>query len=340
MRTAIKILIFLLIPMLGLSQRQGMHMNAWMFSSAPSNYIFNAGYEETNALDIQFPAALVPEYRSSSAENTTGAGYTPFARDNTVSSSGAYAIRISIMEAYIHGDRYRAERTFYNLNTAIAEQWHRVDYHLPEDFEKDANTTQMWQFHSNEGDEGYDGSDGAKIPAACWFINGDGEYDLNLAYNKNNPTTGWTDFHWTSGDTPALGMPEDDYGKWTVFIIHARWDYRPDAEGGDGLFELWKDGVKVVTYNGPVGYNDALGVYFKWGLMKLGWDMVGTEQHVWFDNVRVADSDASYAEMATASLKTIPANLANLVPAWKENYYITTKQLDDRLYKRRAKFQS
>lgn len=294
--------------------------NGWRWATpASSNLLLDAGYEEANALNTQSPALLTPEYRSSSEEKNSTAPYVAFERQNSVTASGSWALLVRLDEDYPLDDRYRAERTFYNLETPIAEQWYRFKYFLPEDFEMEANIVQLAQFHSldNEGD-----SD--KIPALSFYINGDGDYDVNIAYSDEYVSSfPYPNVHYTSFDPPS-----DDFGSWVEIVIHARWDYREDIDGGDGLIEFWKDGVLEFTHNGPNCFFDDLGVYFKWGLMKLGsWVTTATEKVVYYDDIRVGTSAADYAEMTAAVWHKRNENIGMAV-VWINHVLINQRRYD------------
>ncbi len=58
----------------------------------------------------------------------------------------------------------------------------------------------------------------------------------------------------------------DEYaqkGTWHNFVINVRWSPQED-----GYLNIWIDGHQVVQYQGPIGYNDALGPYFKMGIYR------------------------------------------------------------------------
>jgi len=306
--------ILLFLPVLAFGQH-GMWANGWRHAVTPESYLLlNAGYEESNSLNTQSPALLTPEYRSSSEEKNSTAPYVAFERTGTVSRSGSWALLVRLDEDYPLDDRHRAERTFYNLATPIAEQWYRVSIFIPEDWEDDANTCQLYQFHSLDNP-----GDGAKIPALSCFVSS-GQYDINIAWNSLYQSSGWHDEHFYPGAISG------DKGTWVDWVIHARWDYRADSSGGNGLIEIWKNGDLVVNYNGACGYNDDLGVYFKWGLMKLGpWTFTSSEKIAYFDDVRVGTDDADYAEMM-AVIYFEHRNKMGIHVSWVIHFYIIDKK--------------
>lgn len=93
-------------------------------------------------------------------------------------------------------------------------------------------------------------------------------------------------------------------GAWTDFVFHIKW-----SPHSDGLLEVWKDGQNVVSTKGPIGYNDAVGPYFKFGLYK-GWrdrsspaGVVSTRT-LYHDAIRVASGpNAKYEDVAPSNVR-------------------------------------
>jgi hypothetical protein len=87
---------------------------------------------------------------------------------------------------------------------------------------------------------------------------------------------------------------------WTDWVVHFKLSYQKG-----GLFEIWKNGQKVLTINGPNYYNDESGPYFKIGIYKWGWSgkNSSTTNHriVYFDEIREGDQRSSYTEVAPNS---------------------------------------
>lgn len=81
-------------------------------------------------------------------------------------------------------------------------------------------------------------------------------------------------------------LPKLPLGKWVDFVCHSR--YSPKE---DGVFELWMNGKKVVSYSGPLadpGFKNAF--YHKIGLYR---DRVAVPMTIYFDNYAIGDSYAS-----------------------------------------------
>ena len=65
--------------------------------------------------------------------------------------------------------------------------------------------------------------------------------------------------------TNAWDLNQPKTGGWTDWVFRVRWSFR-----GDGILEVWQDGKKVISRNGPNGYNSSLAPYFKMGVYN-GW---------------------------------------------------------------------
>jgi hypothetical protein len=90
-----------------------------------------------------------------------------------------------------------------------------------------------------------------------------------------------------------------DKSQWNDWVFHIRFSYRPD-----GIIEVWKNKVKVLTYNGPNSYNDRSYPYFKIGIYKWGWNGWASyspenKRTLYYDEVRVGNSNSGFDEVAT-----------------------------------------
>ena len=93
--------------------------------------------------------------------------------------------------------------------------------------------------------------------------------------------------------------------QWTDWVIHAVWDY---AEDGIGFIEIWRNGEKVGTRNGPNIFNDEIGMRGPiFGLYKWDWrtgpsDV--TERVIIHDEFRCGDATASFEAVDPAQRDT------------------------------------
>jgi hypothetical protein len=93
----------------------------------------------------------------------------------------------------------------------------------------------------------------------------------------------------------------DSIGRWTDWVIHIRLSYEPS---GDGLLEIWKDGMPWIVQDGPNCYNDERGPLPAMGIYKWAWrEDVGYETNTdyrlfYHDELRIAGADGSYGVVA------------------------------------------
>jgi hypothetical protein len=90
----------------------------------------------------------------------------------------------------------------------------------------------------------------------------DGAFLIRSAHNArwrqsdNSPASNQMQIHYRGREHATKGV-------WHDFLIHVRW-----SPGDDGWLRVWIDGDEVVDYQGPIGYRDLLGPYFKFGLYR------------------------------------------------------------------------
>lgn len=94
-------------------------------------------------------------------------------------------------------------------------------------------------------------------------------------------------------------------GVWTDWVFHINWDYREKENGGKGFVEAWQQVdsngyMKVLDYQGPIGYNDKRGVYLKWGIYKYPWKHHKGNQSPrihYYDEVKIGDAKATFNDI-------------------------------------------
>lgn len=93
--------------------------------------------------------------------------------------------------------------------------------------------------------------------------------------------------------------------KWRTYVLHII-----HSHGSDGLIEMWEDGKKIVERKGANAYD--FGSYdkpkWKLGLYKWEWNGDATtdvsKRVVFFDNVRLGNEKATYANMVSSGSPT------------------------------------
>jgi hypothetical protein len=72
--------------------------------------------------------------------------------------------------------------------------------------------------------------------------------------------TNWSNVHTRTLYTDAHNVQR---GHWYDMKIAVKFD-----PFGDGTLDVWRDGVQLVNYDGPLGYNDEIGPYWKHGVYR------------------------------------------------------------------------
>jgi hypothetical protein len=89
--------------------------------------------------------------------------------------------------------------------------------------------------------------------------------------------------------------------EWIDWVVHIKFSYAQD-----GILEIWKNGFKVVNYDGPNCYNDYQLPYFKIGLYKWDWTETpstkeaspNTGRIIYYDALKIGNKNTTYEEVA------------------------------------------
>jgi hypothetical protein len=137
-------------------------------------------------------------------------------------------------------------------------------------------------------------------PATHLIIHQD-RFILSTGYNANEVSDGVDPDKRNSFD---LGPVTKDI--WHSFVFHFIHAYQPY-----GLIEVWHNGKKVLTHKGGNMYNSLDMPKWKLGVYKWKWnegDTTGIRKRVlYYDNIKVGNKRATYADM-------IPATFNNIAP--------------------------
>ncbi|HEY6503662.1 MAG TPA: polysaccharide lyase [Chitinophagaceae bacterium] len=113
---------------------------------------------------------------------------------------------------------------------------------------------------------------------------------------------------WTSGGRFVFVMNEGDVNsgneyidigpiisnQWISWVIHVKW-----ASDNTGIMQVWKNGNLVINKSRIITA-PPVGTYFKLGINKFGWGIQPsstTERILYYDEVRIGDEKASYADV-------------------------------------------
>lgn len=194
-------------------------------------------------------------------------------RVNTTARTGSYSTRYELRKTDgLIGYGKRSEALRYSKSEPVAkvERWYAASYYLPTDYVTDAAPEIVTQWHTNVGSP----------PLALWTQNG--QWRITRFGNKQTILGAYTK------------------NKWTDFVFHVKW-----STGSDGLVEAWKDGVKVLTFNGPTLLSGTTyGAYMRTGLYKWPWNPTSsivsttTKRVMYVDDVRIGNQSATYYDVA------------------------------------------
>jgi hypothetical protein len=168
-------------------------------------------------------------------------------------------------------------------------RWYGMSIYLPADYEDDAYPEVLAQWH---GMPDIDlGEDWTKAPLTLQTQNGQYTMAIQWAANPVN------DYKSIDG-SKQIDLGPVAKNEWTHFVFHINYSYQ-----SDGVLEIWRNGVKIATYNGPNSYNDKSYPYFKFGIYKPVWEdkSITTgliKRVVYIDNVRIGNESATYDDVA------------------------------------------
>lgn len=184
-------------------------------------------------------------------------------RTNAVSREGQWAMRaeVSQTDPFVNLGK-RAEYSIPYLDRTVGqagdERWFGFSIFVPQD----------WTLDSGEF-------------AVVGQVHARPDQDLGENWRKNPlglEVHGGNWRIWSRWDSSRVSDPSQigeallhesplERGRWTDWVIRARWSFTDD-----GLLEVWKDGIQVVSRSGPNMYNDAAPLYFKMGLYFPHWN--------------------------------------------------------------------
>ncbi|HEY9199178.1 MAG TPA: polysaccharide lyase [Gammaproteobacteria bacterium] len=218
--------------------------------------------------------------------------------------SGRYAIK-TLLNRSTSPVSYRTEMQFSKCMQVMPgqEYWYGFSIFLPTNYVSDSLWEIVAQWHSSPDPAEADG--GLNPPVALQTTNG---VWTVLTRWDSKPITVRPDYEGSNRYT--LGAYAT--GKWTDWVFRIKW-----SPYQDGIIQVWKDGQKVIDKAGPIGYNDAIGPYFKMGLYKDWKDRVNptgvvSERILYHDELRIAGPNGSYADVAPGGGLAEPSPPASL----------------------------
>lgn len=182
------------------------------------------------------------------------------------------------------------------------EYWIGYSIYLPADFKtpyKSSNNGLTMQFHNSPDYPDCDNIYTTGPIGACFYSKVEREWRWIIGGDPAPCSTGFTDVRGHKVQyTP---------GQWHDIVLHFKFDYR---SSNNPFYHVWVNGVKVVTDYGINCYNDAKGPRFHIGI----YSQAENGLVVYYDEVRVGDSNSSYAEVAPKGSASGPVKPSLMEP--------------------------
>jgi len=191
------------------------------------------------------------------------------------------------------------------------EYWVGFSIYVPEDFAPDGDGCgELWfQFQA------------APDPGELWRSP---VLAINVPQDKYRIKRMWDtrefspDMSFEGSELLFNGSVLPDRGKWVDWVFHTKWSWQ-----SDGLIEIWKDGIKIASGEGPNCSNDDEGPRISFGVYKWPWKEGSpaaahclpsiVERLIYIDEFRIAGAGGSYQEVAPG--QSAPADTPTTVPS-------------------------
>lgn len=204
-----------------------------------------------------------------------------------------------------YGNRVEVSAAGFRKEKHQQDWWLGASIYVPSSFDTSVVNPARWHSIMQWHDVG-------PLPAILQVtLEGDNDAKISsLNYNGSPPSGDWWN-HVTTNNHYQFKMPRD---RWVDFAYHARWDHRPNSQGGRGRLEVWIDGEKVVDYSGPIGFQhgtNSASTYFKMG--SYASEQNPFDRTMYFDEVRFGDQASSLNEVSPSGSQpssSAPANPA------------------------------
>ncbi len=185
-------------------------------------------------------------------------------------------------------------------NTATAEGWYGFSQYFPDTYVPDSSEEiiTQWLDESAKGKPVNRSPTNAIITAddkLKWMIRGDTDAGTSVGNNYIDLGT----------------IPKN---RWIDWVVHIKY-----SQDNSGILEVWMDGIKVIDrQNLTNSYYDGTYPYLKFGLSKSNWGTGISERVMYYDEIRIGNSNSSYDEVKPGGLQepvtTEPATTEPVAP--------------------------
>ena len=206
---------------------------------------------------------------------------------DSVKRYGDNSVRVEVKSTNATIKGIRAEFAF--KPETYPERWYGLSIFAPSNYLADPEPEIVTQWH-NEPD--FKLGEGWLSPStSLWVKNGRWVFDIIWDTAKVTIQE-----HWMGRVDYDLGTVK--LNAWTDWVFHIKFSYK-----SEGLVEIYKNGVKVYTRNGPNDFNDAVLPYWKIGLYKWVYKDHEPTHHkynqrvLFYSQIREGDEKATFADV-------------------------------------------
>ena len=173
---------------------------------------------------------------------------------DSISRNGKYSMRFELRKGdEIGWDQDSRAELKDDFNAPLnKETWYGISLFIPEEFpelEKDCIVIQ-WHGEHDEGEASRSPVLAVRVENSKFYITSRTSKQKIQNNNRGPSTT-----HFTLNDFPR--------NEWLDFVVEVIWSHT-----NSGSLKTWLNGEQIINYNSPIGYNDDLGPYYKFGLYK------------------------------------------------------------------------
>lgn len=217
---------------------------------------------------------------------------SPIQFSNETAREGEYSLEMTVPHQL---GQFRSEIAF-NAVPMNSEYWYGFSIFIPKNWQFDDQGNILAQWHARMNVDREQG-DGTGQPPVALSVQGK-SWAVRLHYNTSGPS-----FSGVGKGNQQFDGGVIDTAKWTDFVVHVKWAYTID-----GFLQVWKNGVKIVDYNGPTSYVNKVAPYFKIGIYHPNWKVFKKQEYgndtsvtkpvvVYDDAIRIKQAPATYQDV-------------------------------------------
>lgn len=167
--------------------------------------------------------------------------------------SGNQSVRFELRKDDHVSDGYRSEVRDPYFAPLSFTTWYHFSVYVPRDFPiAKSNSCVFAQWHDQK-----DSGDMDRNPPIAIRLRGNGKLHITGRHHSKKIQR--------KGDiNPEILFYEDpnfQKGRWNDFLLQVKWSHKES-----GIVKIWRNQKLIVNYQGPIGYHDDKGPYFKMGV--------------------------------------------------------------------------